>query len=109
MRCQGNTHDHVVRDRRPGRRHRALVARQRDNRFLTTMTWGTLTIAVGLIAQIYAVYALMVNAGLWQDLVEHESRAARWLFEPSRAFSSPIGLTCLLLGAVMQVTGVFLD
>ena len=73
------------------------------------MTWGDLIIAGGLIAEIYAVYALMINAGMWQDLVEYESRTVRWLFQPNRALSSPIGLTCLLLGAIMQITGVFLD
>jgi hypothetical protein len=76
------------------------------------MTLKNLLSAGGLIIEMLGVYILLVKAGAWQDALDWPGRRLRdfgvWLFEPKREYSSLAGLICLVLGALLQIIGIFL-
>jgi hypothetical protein len=59
--------------------------------------------------ELFAVYVLLVNVGVWQDLVSHDSRVRRWLFEPKGEYTYFLAFGLLWIGFTMQIAAAFLD
>jgi hypothetical protein len=66
------------------------------------MDLTTLLSAAALSLDTIGVYVLLLNAGVWQDLVNYNTRVRHWLFKPRGEYSSLVALGLIVAGAGMQ-------
>jgi hypothetical protein len=73
------------------------------------MDLTTLLSAAALSLDTIGVYVLLLNAGVWQDLVNYNTRVRRWLFKPRSEYSSLFALGLIVAGAGMQTVAFLID
>jgi len=65
--------------------------------------------AAALSLDTIGVYVLLLNAGVWQDLVKYNSRVHRWLFKLRGEYSYLFALSLIVAGTGMQTAAFLLD
>jgi hypothetical protein len=72
------------------------------------MSMENLLTASALLLFTVAIYVLLINAGIAQDLVKYDSRVRRWLFELKGEYAYFLALGLLWIGPGMQIAAFLL-